>query len=106
MRVGEKSYTPCWKEKREISLAPEACVNLKTWISFEEFSALPVTLQKLYVQTQVDKFCVGAAAFGEAWGRTPGRICQIFGDLGIEVPKHTQPEDKLRFMEFVRGEKL
>lgn len=99
---GTPGYTPCKRLRREIELAPEASVNLKHWISWEKFMLLPPTLQKLYLQTQVDKYRVGAEAFGEAWGKTTARMCQVLGALDVKRPKRTSYEDKQRFLEFVK----
>lgn len=99
---GSMSYTPCRRHVREIKLAPEVSVNLKRWVPWETFSALPPTLQKLYLQTQVEKYRVGAAALGKAWGKSAARMCQVLDELGIERPRYTQHEDEVRFLEFVR----
>ena len=79
-------------------------MNLKKWISWDAFRVLPPTLQKLYAQTQADKYRVGIGIFAMAWGKSDTAVRSVLGTLDIRVPPGTRKADKQRFMEFVKGE--
>lgn len=99
---GIMSYTPCRRHVREIKLAPEARVNIKRWVPWKEFLELPPTLQKLYVQTQVDTYRVGVGYLALAWGKSEPTVRAVLLPLGVRFPTRTAKADKLRFMEFVQ----
>lgn len=104
-QIGRDGYTPCRRAVRKpLELASEASVNLKKWIPWDAFRVLPPTLQKLYAQTQADKYRVGIGIFAMAWGKSDTAVRSVLGTLDIRVPPGTRKADKQRFMEFVKGE--
>ena len=104
-RVGADGYTPCRRAVlKPLDLAPEASVNLKKWISWDTFRALPPTLQKLYVQTQMDKYRVGIGILALAWGKSDAAVRSVLDLLDIRVPPGTRKADKQRFMAFIKGD--
>ena len=96
------NYVPCKRKTDEVVLAPEASVNIKKWVPWKEFAALPQTLQKVYVQTQVDTYRVGVGYLALAWGKSEPTVRAVLSPLGVRFPARTAKADKLRFMEFVQ----
>ena len=101
---GSAAYTPCRTRKQPIELAPEASVNIKKWIRWEAFIALPPTLQKLYMQVQIERFRVGVRFFAAAWGKSEPKVREVLSRLELEFPRGTKDADKRAFAAFVAEE--
>ena len=101
---GSAAYTPCRTRKPPITLAPEVSVNIKKWIRWEAFIALPPTLQKVYMQTQIDTYRVGVRSVAAAGGKSEPKVRAVLSGLSLVFPRGTKDADKRAFATFVAEE--
>lgn len=84
---------------------PTYSVNLKKYIAYDAFKALPDSLKKTYLENVITTWHIGTAALARMWDITSGTMSPIMKRLGVKCQtKRTNKADTDRFFaEFVHG---
>ena len=91
------------RKELEAMNGPTHSVNVKKYISYDEFKALPDSLKKSYLENLIVTWHIGANALARMWNITAGTMSPIMKRLGVSATtKRANKVDTDRFFaEFV-----